>query len=454
MKLDVVILAAGVGSRMNSYLPKALQPIAGMPMIRHLINTSQKLNPHKIHVVIGHLGEQIREHLADVANINFVMQSEQLGTAHAVMQVIDDISADLVLILYADVPLISGSVLRQLITLADTSSLALLSVQLDDPKGYGRIIRDVNAQIAAIVEDKDANTKQLAINEINTGILVLPFNKLKSWLSRIDNDNAQQEYYLTDVIDLAVRDHYQIKSLMLVNDLQVQGANNKQQLAILERYYQQSKAQQLLERGVTLIDPARTDIRGNLHTGKDVTIDVNCIFIGDVSIGDNVTIEANCIIKNTEIASGSKIYANSYIENAVIGVNVTVGPFARIRPNTNIDDHAHVGNFVEIKNSSLRSGVKVGHLTYLGDTDIGEQTNIGAGTITCNYDGKNKYHTQIGANGFIGSNTSLVAPVKLDDNVTTAAGSVITKDVLADHLAIARGKQRNIANWKSKQRKD
>jgi len=457
VNLDVIILAAGVGSRMNSDLPKALQSIAGKPMLIHLLDTVFKLNLNKIHIVIGHLAEQIQNQIQlNYAEsklnkkINFVMQTEQLGTAHAVKQAISYINSDLTLVLYADVPLISIEVLQNLINLAQKQSLALLSVRLENPKGYGRIIRSNEGNITAIVEDKDANPSELAINEVNTGILVTNTYQLKNWLNQVNNNNSQQEYYLTDIINLAHNDNYLIDSIILDNDLQVQGANNKQQLVILERYYQNLKAQELLKNGVTLLDDKRIDIRGNLQTGKDVTIDINCIFLGQVKLGDNVIIEAGCIIKDSVIGNNSIIKANSYLEGAEIGTNVSCGPFARIRQGTKLHNEVKIGNFVELKKAELHEGVKAGHLSYLGNAIIGKNTNIGAGTISCNYDGINKHQTSIGNNCFIGSNTSLVAPVVLEDNVTVAASSAITKNVASNNLAISRSKQLNIKNWRNK----
>jgi len=455
VSLDVIILAAGVGSRMNSDLPKALQQIASKPMLTHLIDTALNLNPNNIHIVVGHLADQIKNKYAEqtlnnsTQKINFVMQSKQLGTAHAVKQAMPYVKSDLVLVLYADVPLIKLDTLHSLVALSTKQSLALLTVKLDNPTGYGRIIRNNSDQIIAIVEHKDANQDELTINEVNTGILATHTHKLHKWLDQVNNNNSQQEYYLTDIVNFAKQDNYAINGIILNNDLQVQGANNKAQLVMLERYYQQTKAQELLQNGVTLYDDKRIDIRGNLTTGKDVSIDINCIFIGNVSIGSSVTIEAGCIIKDSVIGDNCLIKANSNLEGAIIASNVSCGPFARIRQGTKLHNNVKVGNFVEIKKAELHEGVKAGHLSYLGDAIIGKNSNIGAGTISCNYDGTNKHQTIIGDNNFIGSNTSLVAPVELKNNVTIAAGSVITKNVPKNNLAVARSRQSNISNWKN-----
>jgi len=456
MKLDVVILAAGAGTRMNSALPKALQKIAGKTMLEHVLEAVKSLQLHNIHIVIGHLGQQIKSFFSNY-DLNFIAQKEQLGTGHALQQALPYLKSDLVLVLYADVPLVKTKTLQHLIDKANLNTLSLLTVELDNSHGYGRIVRNKksifnkNNNITAIVEQKDATAAQLKINEVNTGILVAPVCKLHNWLARLSNNNAQGEYYLTDIVSMAVKDKIKVSSLVLKNDLQVQGANNKQQLALLERYYQNEQVQILLDKGVTLFDPLRLDIRGNVSVGRDVSIDINCIFIGEVIIGDNVIIEANCIIKNSILHNNCVIKASSHLEQVEIGANASCGPFARLRPKTKLDNNSHVGNFVELKNTHLEEGVKVGHLTYLGDAQIEAHTNIGAGTISCNYDGKNKHQTKIGKNSFIGSNTSLVAPVILEEGTTTGAGSVITRDVPKNNLAISRSPQRNIANWRKKE---
>lgn len=447
MSLDIVILAAGQGTRMRSALPKVLHPVAGNSMLGHVIHSARELSPQSIQVVIGHGADLVRERLA-ADDLNFVLQDKQLGTGHAVAQAVPELSADTVLILYGDVPLIEVQTLQRLLTLVNDQQMGLLTVNLEDPTGYGRIVRDANERVSAIVEHKDANEAQKAIKEGNTGILAVPGKRLGDWLSRLSNNNAQGEYYLTDVIAMAVSDGLTVATAQPLDAMEVQGANDRKQLAELERHYQQREARRLMALGVTLRDPARFDVRGDLTVGRDVTIDINVILEGCVVIEDDVSIGPNCVIKNTTLRKGSIIKANSHLEGAIVGEGADAGPFARLRPGSVLGPKAHVGNFVELKNAEMGEGAKAGHLSYLGDAVIGARTNIGAGTITCNYDGANKHKTVMGEDVFIGSNNSLVAPVDISSGATTAAGSTINQNVAAEQLAVARARQRNIDGWK------
>ncbi len=447
MSLDVVILAAGQGTRMRSALPKVLHPVAGRPMLGHVLNTARALSPRSIQVVIGHGAEQVRAQLA-ADDLNFVLQVEQLGTGHAVAQALPHLAADTVLILYGDVPLIRRETLEQLLTLVSPTQIGLLTVELADPTGYGRIIRNGAGEVEAIVEQKDASEAQRAIREGNTGILAVPGARLADWLGRLSNSNAQGEYYLTDVIAMAVADGLHVQTAHAGDETEVLGANDRIQLAQLERYYQQRAARELMARGVTLLDPARFDLRGEVEVGRDVLIDINVVLEGRVVIEDGVSIGPNCVIRDSVLRRGVQVKANSVLEGAELGEGADCGPFARLRPGAKLGARAHVGNFVELKNAELGEGAKAGHLAYLGDAQIGARTNIGAGTITCNYDGANKHRTVMGEDVFIGSNSSLVAPVTLGAGATTGAGSIITGDVPAGALAVGRAKQRNIEGWK------
>ncbi len=447
MSLDIVILAAGQGTRMRSALPKVLHPVAGKSMLGHVIDTARLLKPQGIHVVIGHGAELVRERLA-ADDLNFVLQSEQLGTGHAVAQALPALSAERVLILYGDVPLIEVETLQRLLQQVSEQQLGLLTVNLKDPTGYGRIVRDEQGVVNAIVEHKDASAKQRLISEGNTGILAVPGQKLGDWLGRLSNSNAQGEYYLTDVIAMAVADGLVVATEQAADEMEVLGANDRIQLSQLERHYQYRAARRLMVQGVTLIDPARFDLRGEVTVGRDVSIDINVILEGRVVIEDGVQIGPNCVIKNSTLRKGAIVKANSHLEGAEVGEGADCGPFARLRPGSVLGARAHVGNFVELKNAVLGEGAKAGHLSYLGDAEIGARTNIGAGTITCNYDGANKFKTILGEDVFIGSNSALVAPVILGDGATTGAGSVITADVPANTLAVGRAKQRNIEGWK------
>ena len=446
MSLDIVILAAGQGTRMRSALPKVLHPVAGQAMLAHVIETARSLKPKAIHVVIGHGAERVRQQLG-AADLNFVVQAEQLGTGHAVAQALPAINAERVLILYGDVPLIESQTLERLLQKVGHQQLALLTVELADPTGYGRIVRNHQGVVQAIVEHKDASAEQKLIREGNTGILAVPGERLEDWLGRLSNSNAQGEYYLTDVIAMAVADGLVVATEQPADAMEVQGANDRIQLAELERHYQQRAARRLMAQGVTLRDPARFDLRGRASVGRDVLIDVNVTLEGDVVIEDDVQIGPNCVIKDSTLRRGAIVKANSHLEGAELGEGADCGPFARLRPGTVLGAKAHVGNFVELKNTTLAEGAKAGHLSYLGDAEIGARTNIGAGTITCNYDGANKFRTVMGEDVFIGSNSSLVAPLVLGDGATTGAGSVITEDVPGQTLALGRGRQRNIEGW-------
>jgi len=444
--VSVIILAAGQGSRMKSALPKVLHPIAGKALVQHVIDTSYQLNAHKIIGVYGHGGDIVPKTIND-DNVTWVVQEEQLGTGHAVDQAMPEVDDNnIALILYGDVPLIKAETLTRLLEEAK-SGFALLTVELDDPTGYGRIVRGVNGAVERIVEHKDSTDDEKLISEINTGILAANAGELRAWLKRLDNSNAQGEYYLTDVIAMAVNDDIEVKTVNPESEEEVLGVNSRLQLAELEGFYQLNNAQSLMEQGVTVIDPTRLDIRGNVTVGKDVTLDINVILEGNVVIGDNVTIGANCVIKDSTIESGVVMQPMCCVDEAIIGADSKVGPFARIRPGTNLSAETHIGNFVEIKNSNVSKGSKINHLSYIGDTDMGESVNIGAGTITCNYDGANKYRTIIGDNVFIGSDTQLVAPIKIGDGATIGAGSTITKDTPENELTLTRSKQTSVKGW-------
>ena len=446
MSLSVVILAAGKGTRMRSSLPKVLHTIADKPMVGHVIDAARCLNAENIYVVYGFGGDVLQANIKG-DDLTFVEQAEQLGTGHAVDMASPRIKdEDDVLVLYGDVPLTRVDTLEQLIQAKPEGGMALLTVHLANPTGYGRIIRD-NGSVVGIVEQKDATPEQLAINEANTGILLANGGDLKRWLSNLSNDNAQGEYYLTDVIAAAHAEGKEIATAHPETEIEVEGANNRVQLAALERAFQLREAENLMIAGASLRDPSRIDIRGKILVGQEVQIDVNCVFEGEVVLANGVRIGPNCVLKDCTVGENTHIKPNTIVEGAVIGNDCTVGPFARIRPDSTMNNDSHVGNFVEMKKTTLGEGSKAGHLTYLGDTTVGKKANIGAGTITCNYDGANKFRTIIDDNAFIGSNSSLVAPVFIGEGATTGAGSTITKDVEANELAIGRGKQRNIGNW-------
>lgn len=449
-QIDIVILAAGMGKRMRSTLPKVLHPLAGKPILSHVLDTAYTLSPEKICVIYGYGGELVRQTVGNDPDLIWVEQVQQLGTGHAVKQALPYLGKNgVTLVLFGDVPLVRGSTLRSLIDKASKDSLALLTVELADPAGYGRIVRDPKKNyVQAIVEEKDASPLQKTICEINTGIMALPNIYLENWLDRLSNSNAQGEYYLTDIIAMAVNDGIRIETSNPAADWEVVGVNDKIQLAFLERTYQQSIARKLMEQGVMLTDPARLDVRGQLVCGNNVEIDINCIFEGNVCLGDNVSISANCVLRNVTVSDGTIIYPFSMIEDTTVGKNCRVGPYARIRPGTQLDDVVHIGNFVEIKNSHIASGSKVNHLSYIGDTEMGKQVNIGAGTITCNYDGAFKHRTIIEDNVFIGSDSQLIAPVTVARGSTIGAGSTITRDTPEGQLTLSRIKQISIASWK------
>lgn len=448
-KLEAIILAAGTGSRMYSDLPKVLQPLAGRPLLHHVVITARQLRPVKIHVVIGHQGDRIRESCGEFKEINWVVQEPQLGTGHAVKQALAHCAPDCqLLILYADVPLIKVATLSRLIHL--DAAMSLLTVELDNPAGYGHITRCENGYVRGIVEHKDATTQEKEIREINTGIMTVQCRLIQPLLEKLSDDNAQGEYYLTDIVSMAVAAGTIPETVRSINPIEVQGVNDQSQLSELERNYQRDLAEGLMKQGTRIMDPARFDLRGTLTAGQDVVIDINALFEGEVVLGDGVVIGANCCIKDTVIGDGTVVHPNSVIDGARIGSQCMIGPFARIRPGTILASQVRIGNFVETKNASIGKGSKASHLTYLGDTEVGEEANIGAGTITCNYDGVNKHKTYIGNGAFIGSNTALVAPVEIEDNAHIGAGSTITKSVPANALAIARGRQRNIPDWKKK----
>jgi bifunctional UDP-N-acetylglucosamine pyrophosphorylase/glucosamine-1-phosphate N-acetyltransferase len=446
MKLSVIILAAGQGTRMKSALPKVMHKLAGIPMLEHVYNRSLELGAEDIHIVYGHGGEHLHDYCSEF-DVEWVLQDQQLGTAHAVQQASPHIADDhIALILYGDVPLIKSKTLKTLIESVDTDSISLLTVELEDPYGYGRIIRD-NGEVVAIVEHKDATGEQKKITEANTGILALNAGYLNECLKKIDNRNVQGEYYLTDVIQLAVKDGKKIITSQPDNTYEVEGVNDRKQLSKLERIKQRELVEVIMAEGVSVADPARVDIRGELDIGSDSSIDINCIFTGRVTVGRNVTIGPGCVISDSTIADGCIIKPYSVIEKAIIDNNVEVGPFARLRPGTHLKLNSRVGNFVEVKNTQLGEGSKASHLTYLGDTEVGSMVNIGAGTITCNYDGANKHKTIIKDGAFIGSDTQLVAPVTVGKNSTIGAGSTITRDAEDGELTLSRTAQKTIKGW-------
>ncbi len=453
MGLCIVILAAGQGTRMYSDKPKVLHTLAGKPLLKHVYDTAMALSHRDIYIVYGHGGEEVPDSLQDF-KVSWVKQEQQLGTGHAVQQALPDIpDVDNVLILYGDVPLITEESLKVLVDAASDTGFSLLTTYLENPHGYGRIIRDDSEDIIAIVEEKDATEAQKNISEINTGFMVVKADLLKRWVNALENSNNQNEYYLTDIVAKAVNDQINIAPVLAESSIEVKGINNRAQLAEAERYFQLVQAHHLMYRGVGLSDPARFDCRGELEIGRDNEIDINVVIEGRVKLGNNVTIGANCYLKDTIIADNVSILPNTMIDNAVIGNGCKIGPFARIRPDTTLGENVHIGNFVELKKTDIGDGSKVNHLTYLGDSHIGTETNIGAGTITCNYDGANKHQTMIGNNVFVGSDVQLIAPVNVHDGATIAAGTTVTKDVLKDSLAISRFEQGSIENWKRPKKK-
>jgi bifunctional UDP-N-acetylglucosamine pyrophosphorylase/glucosamine-1-phosphate N-acetyltransferase len=451
--LQVVVLAAGQGKRMRSDLPKVLQPLAGRPLLDHVLETARALSPARLCVVVGHGGEAVRERLA-APDLAWAVQSPQLGTGHAVMQALPHLAPEgTVLVLYGDVPLIATATLRALVEAAAGARLALLTQVLEQPKGYGRILRDSAGHVARIVEEKDASDAERAIREVNTGILAAPRSHLERWLAGLGNDNAQREYYLTDIVAAAVRDGVAIEVRQPAAAYECLGVNSKAELASLERLYQMNHANRLLEAGVTLADPARIDVRGDLQCGRDVSIDINCIFEGRVVLGDGVKVSGHCILKDVEVGAGTEIRPFSIVEEARIGANARIGPFARIRPGTELADDVHIGNFVEVKASAIGRASKANHLAYVGDTTVGSDVNIGAGTITCNYDGARKHRTVIEDDVHIGSDVQLIAPVTVGRGATIAAGATITKDVPPGGLTLTQKKQVTKPDWQRPRKK-
>lgn len=444
---NIVILAAGRGARMLSDLPKVLHSLAGKPMLAHLLDTARSLDPLQICVVYGYGGEQVPQALGG-SDIQWVLQAEQLGTGHAVQQAVPHLAdTGVTLILYGDVPLTTAATMRALTTIAVQDQLALLTVNMADPTGYGRIVRDAAGKVIRIVEHKDADAETRAVTEVNTGLMALPTHLLAGWLARLSNVNAQGEYYLTDIIAMAVADGLGVQTCQPAQQYEILGVNSKAQLAQLERLHQLQVADALMTQGVTLLDPARIDVRGTLQCGRDVMIDVGCVFEGNVELGHNVSVGAHCVLQNVKIGADTQIAAFSHLVDATVGTDNRIGPYARLRPGTTLAADVHVGNFVEIKNSQIERGSKINHLSYVGDSTVGKQVNIGAGTITCNYDGANKHRTIIEDDVFIGSDTQLVAPVTISQGATIGAGSTITKDTPAGELTLSRNKQFTLYGW-------
>jgi bifunctional UDP-N-acetylglucosamine pyrophosphorylase/glucosamine-1-phosphate N-acetyltransferase len=450
--INVVILAAGQGKRMRSRLPKVLHALAGRPLIAHVITTARQLKPARICVVYGHGGEQVPEAMA-APDLVFVRQQPQLGTGHALAQTQPQLlaSAGLTLVLYGDVPLIGGETLAAMIA-GGGDRLTLLTADLDDPTGYGRILRNKRGSITSIVEEKDASAEQRKVREINTGIMALPTGRLQDWTSKLSDRNAQREYYLTDVVPLALADKVSVASVKAEAEWEILGVNSKEQLARLERIYQRETAARLMDEGVTLADPARIDVRGQLACGADVRIDVNCVFEGDVRLGDRVEIGPHCVVRNAEIGAGTRVEPFTHIDAARIGANCRIGPYARLRPGARLAEEVHIGNFVEVKEAQVGARSKANHLAYIGDATLGRDVNVGAGTITCNYDGANKHRTVIEDDVFIGSDTQLVAPVTVRRGATIGAGSTITREAPANQLTLSRVKQQSL-RWKRPRKK-
>ena len=448
MQLSVVILAAGQGKRMNSDLPKVLQPLAGEPLLQHVITAARGLNPSNIYVVYGHGGAQVQAALAHEA-VEWVLQADQLGTGHAVMQAMCVIPDDhTVLVLYGDVPLISGATLSKLLAAAGDSALAVLSVNLDEARGYGRIVRNAHGEVAAIVEHKDATPEQLQIREVNSGLMAASAARLREWLLGLGRNNTQREYFLTDVVAGAVKAGTRVEAIPAANALEVAGVNDKIQLSAVEAGYRRLRAEELMLAGATLADPARIDIRGDVKVGRDVFIDVNTVLIGEVQLAAGVKVGPNCIIADSKVGEGTEIFANSMLDNAIVAEHCRIGPFARLRPGTVMHREVHIGNFVEVKNTEIGAGSKANHLTYLGDSRVGRDVNVGAGSITCNYDGKNKWPTLIEDGAFIGSGSMLVAPVSIGAGATIGAGSTITASTPDNKLTLERSKQISVDTWK------
>ncbi len=454
MAVHSVILAAGQGTRMRSAEPKVLQQLAGRSLLSHVLSGQAQPLSDVIHVVFGHGGDAVRAAFADTIDLSWVEQREQLGTGHAVAQALPLIPDDaVVLVLYGDVPMVGENSLQALCEMAARDALAVLTVEVENPTGYGRILRD-NGRVVGIVEHKDANDAQRQIREINTGLLAAPAAAMKRWIGALDNNNAQGEFYLTDCVAQAAREGMDVHAVLAESEVDVAGVNDRRQLAALERAYQARQAERLMGEGLQLMDPARFDLRGSLRAGRDCVIDVNCVIEGDVELADGVHIGPNCVLRNVTVGSATRIEANSVVEDAHIGASCSIGPFARVRPGTHMADRSRIGNFVETKKAQIGEGSKVNHLSYVGDAILGDNVNVGAGTITCNYDGVNKHITRIGDGAFIGSDTALVAPVSVGANATIGAGSVISKDAPADKLTVARGRQITVDGWQRPQKKD
>jgi bifunctional UDP-N-acetylglucosamine pyrophosphorylase/glucosamine-1-phosphate N-acetyltransferase len=453
MALDIIVLAAGLGKRMRSDLPKVLHSLAGRPLLGHVLDTVCALQPRRIFVVHGHGASVVREAFAEASSVEWVLQAEQLGTGHAVQQAASQLAPDAdVLILYGDVPLVRAETLKRLLE-ASRQGLAVLTAELPDPAGYGRIVRDLAGGVAKVVEHKDASETERKIHEVNAGFYAVSARRLAGWLSRVRNDNAQKEYYLTDIVTLAVSDGVPVAAIKADDHWEVAGVNSKQELAVLERVVQSREARRLLESGVTLADPARIDVRGELECGRDVTIDVNCVFEGRVRLGDRVRIGPNCLLRNVSLGAGTQVQAFSQLDEAEVGANCRIGPYARLRPGASLAEDVHIGNFVEVKASRIGAGSKANHLSYIGDSEVGARVNIGAGTITCNYDGVSKHRTVIEDECFIGSDATLVAPVTIARGSYIGAGSTISKNTPAGQLTVARAKQVSIPAWKPPKRK-
>ena len=454
MPLSVVILAAGQGKRMHSDLPKVLQPLAGQPLLQHVIRTARKLAPETIYVVYGHGGALVQAAL-NHEDVDWILQAEQLGTGHAVMQAMSVIPDDhTVLVLYGDVPLIGAASLNKLAAIAGEGALAVLSVNLDEAAGYGRIVRESDGRVSAIVEHPDASEEQLKIREANSGLMAAPAGPLREWLLGLGSDNSQREYYLTDVVAGAVQAGARVDAVLAANAAEVMGVNDRIQLAQVEACYRRQRALELMLAGATLADPARIDIRGEVEVERDVFIDVNTVLVGKVHLAARVAIGPNCFIRNSRIGADTEVQANSHIDNALIGEHCRIGPFARLRPRTVLHRGAHIGNFVEVKNSEIGAGSKANHLSYVGDAQVGDDVNIGAGTITCNYDGANKWPTAIEDGAFIGSGAMLVAPVRIGANATIGAGSTITANAPDGKLTLTRPPQITVASWERQRKLD
>lgn len=447
--MNIVILAAGKGTRMKSAMPKVLHPVGGQSMIERVVNTASQLDAPHVVVVVGHGAQQVQSHLQKHQQVHFALQAEQLGTGHAVQCAIPALADHPVtLVLYGDVPLIQLESLQPLVTVAQAGQFGLLTLNMDNPHGYGRILRDHEGAVTGIVEQKDATPAQLAITEVNTGILACPTDKLKQWVNKLQNNNAQGEYYLTDLVAMAHTEGLLVRASQPAQHWEVSGVNSRAQQAELERIWQSHLADQLMAQGVHLFDPARIDIRGTLSCGADVSIDVGCVFQGKVTLGDGVSLGPYCVLSNVTIAAGTRVEAYSHLADAIVGERAVIGPYARLRPGARLGNEVHIGNFVEVKNASIADQSKANHLAYIGDAQIGERVNVGAGTITCNYDGANKHLTVIEDDVFIGSDTQLVAPVTVKRGATLGAGTTLTKDAPEDSLTVSRARQVSIAGWK------